>query len=594
MNKAGIYFGLFFIAFVFASCSRAEKEAVSEQPNVILVLTDDQGFGDLGYYGNPNIKTPVIDKFAGESVRFNEFLVSPVCAPTRSAIMTGRYTLRTGVRDTYQGGAMMAASEITIAEVLKNAGYKTGMIGKWHLGDNYPMRPEDQGFDYTLRHLAGGMGQWGDWPNHLKGNRSYFDPTLWENGEMVQKQGYCSDVFTDAAINFLEESTDEPFFLYLAFNAPHDPLQVPDEYYQKYKGIDPTAGFENDDRPFPEMTEQMKEKARRVYAMVSNIDDNMGRLLAKLDELKLSDNTLVIFMTDNGPIPYRYLAGMRGRKSSVYQGGIRVPSFWRYPKGFQGNRDINATASHFDIFPTIAKLCGGEIPTDRKIDGLNLLPLLKGEQDELPERTICRYWTRREPHKFENMMIRDNTFKLVGNCEESSDIADFELFSLADDPYEQHNIVESNKEAALALKNKMNSWIDELLAEPNAVHSPRMIIGTEYENPSYLNLNDVHFTKHEAVEKSVAYWKTEVAVPGVYSVELYFKKAINSACEVQLQIGDEKRSFQFENPGTDKLSLGDFDLNAGETDIIPVVFVSEKGQKVYQMPFYAVITKVAM
>ncbi|WP_372652176.1 arylsulfatase [Draconibacterium sp.] len=595
MNRLITYTSIALMMFVLGSCtqktskSNTSQSGVEGKPNVILIMTDDQGFGDLGYYGNPHIKTPVLDKFAGESVRFDEFLVSPVCAPTRSALMTGRYTLRTGVRETYQGGAMMAASEITLAEILKDVGYKTGMIGKWHLGDNYPMRPEDQGFDYTLRHLSGGIGQWGDWPNHLKGNRSYFDPALFENGKMVESRGYCSDVFTDAAIQFLEENQTDPFFLYLAFNAPHDPLQVPQEYYEMYKDIDPASGFENDSRPFPEMNENMKEKARKVYAMVTNIDDNMGRLLTKMDELNLSENTLVIFMSDNGPIPYRYLAGMRGRKSSVYEGGIQVPCFWRYPNGFKPDRDIKATASHFDIFPTIAQLVGATIPTDRKIDGISLLPLLTGEASELPERNICRYWSRREPRKFDNMMIRNSRFKLVGNCSENATIDEFELFSL-NDPYEQHNIVEGHKETATALKTDLNNWIDEMLTEPNAKESPRMILGTVNENPSVLNLNDVHFTRHKAVTKSIVYWKTEVAQSGVYNIDLFFKKPITTDCEIELLINDRKYSFFFEDDAADRFSLGKINLEAGETDIIPVVLLKQLDKYVYEMPFYLEIT----
>ncbi|WP_372756338.1 arylsulfatase [Labilibaculum sp.] len=588
INNQIVAFACVVLAFTLVCCGNSDT---SDQPNVILIMTDDQGFGDLGFYGNPHVKTPVIDQLASESVRFDEFLVSPVCAPTRSALLTGRYPLRTGVRDTYQGGAIMASSEITIAEMLKKAGYTTGMIGKWHLGDNYPCRPEDQGFDYALHHLAGGMGQWGDWPNHLKGNTSYFNPTLWENGEMVESEGYCSDVFTDAAIHFIEEKKEEPFFLYLAFNAPHDPLQVPQKYYDKYKDIDPASGFENDDRPFPDMNEDMKEKARKVYAMVSNIDDNLARLLNKIDELKLDENTLVIFMTDNGPIPYRYLAGMRGRKSSVYEGGIQVPSFWRYPKKFKGNRDITATASHFDIFPTLAELCGGEIPSDRKIDGVSLLPLLTGEKTALGERSICRYWTRRAPEKYKNMMIRNGEFKLVGNCDEEAGIEKFELFDLTNDPYELNNVVDSNKEAAAALKSEMNSWIEELQASKNAMQSPRIIIGTEHENPSVLNLNDVHFIAHENAKNGVVYWKTDIATEGKYAFNLYFKKAIENDCEIELRIGEEKHLFIFPKPMDSKISLGNFHLKVGEADIVPIVILKTKDKKLYRMPFYVEVEK---
>lgn len=366
----------------------------SAPPNVILILTDDQGFGDLGYYGNPHIKTPVLDSLASRSVRFDQFLVSPVCAPTRSAIMTGKYPMSTGVHDTYKGGAMMASSEVTIAEVLKGADYKTGMIGKWHLGDNYPMRPQDQGFDYALNHLSGGMGQYGDWPNTLKRDSSYFDPVLWKNGKRIQTKGYCSDVFTEAAIDFVEENQESPFFLYLSYNAPHGPWQLPQEYYDMYKDIDPDAGLIDQGLPYPEVSEQSKEKARRVYGMVTNIDDNLRRLFKKLEDLGLDGNTLVIFMTDNGPEHARYIAGMRGRKSSVFQGGVRVPSFWYYPKAFKEPRDIKTPAAHYDILPTLAEFTGAEIPEGVKIEGRSLLPLLTKEKADLPERIINRYWTR--------------------------------------------------------------------------------------------------------------------------------------------------------------------------------------------------------
>lgn len=249
----GIKVILFSFLFAFSNFVISQ---VSEHPNVILIITDDQGYGDLGITGNPHVKTPVIDQFAGQSITFNNFYVSPVCAPTRSSLMTGRYSLRTGVRDTYNGGAIMATSEVTIAEVLKKADYKTGVFGKWHLGDNYPSRPMDQGFDESVIHLAGGMGQVGDITTYFKGDRSYFDPVLWHNGEQKAYEGYCSDIFADEAIKYIENNKDGPFFCFLSFNAPHTPLQVPDKYYQLYKNIDPSSGFDNDERPFVEMSEK--------------------------------------------------------------------------------------------------------------------------------------------------------------------------------------------------------------------------------------------------------------------------------------------------------------------------------------------------
>ena len=270
---------------LFSQLSLAQN---TKHPNVILIITDDQGYGDLGITGNPHVKTPVIDGLAKESLRFTNFYVSPVCAPTRASLMTGRYSLRTGIRDTYNGGAIMASNEVTIAEMLKQANYKTGIFGKWHLGDNYPSRPNDQGFDESLIHLSGGMGQVGDFTTYFKRDRSYFDPVLWHNNKKEAYNGYCSDIFTDNAIEFIEKNRETPFFCYLSFNAPHTPLQVPEEYYKQYANIDPSSGFEKDDRPFVEMSEKDKEDARKVYAMVTNIDDNLGKLFKKLDDLNIN------------------------------------------------------------------------------------------------------------------------------------------------------------------------------------------------------------------------------------------------------------------------------------------------------------------
>ena len=314
----------------------AEKDKTS-LPNIIIIMTDDQGYGDLGFTGNPHINTPVLDKFAGESIRFDNFYVSPVCAPTRASLMTGRYSLRTGIRDTYNGGAMMASNEVTLPEILQDSGYKTGIFGKWHLGDNYPLRPNDQGFDESLIHLAGGMGQPGDFTTFFQGDSSYYDPVLWRNGRQEAYEGYCSDIFSEQAIDFVQMNHKDPFFLFLSFNAPHTPLQVPDEYYQKYKDIDPSSGFDDPEMGGFVMSERHKEDARKIYAMIENIDDNVGKLLEKLDELNITKNTLIIFMGDNGPQQPRYNAGMRGLKSSVYRGGVRVHFFIRYPALFEGN-----------------------------------------------------------------------------------------------------------------------------------------------------------------------------------------------------------------------------------------------------------------
>jgi len=451
-------------------------------PNVILILTDDQGYGDLGFTGNPHVKTPFLDNFASESIRLNQFYVSPVCAPTRASLLTGRYSLRTGIRDTNNGGAIMASEEITIAEMLKHVGYSTGIFGKWHLGDNYPARPMDQGFDESLIHLSGGMGQPGDITTFFNRETSYFDPILWYNGNQRQYQGYVSDIFTDEALYFIENNKDAPFFCFLSFNAPNTPLLLPDEYYNMYKDIDPAAGFEDDDRPFPQMSERDKEDARKVYGMVSNIDDNVGKLLQKLEELNIADNTLVIFMTDNGPQQQRYVGGMRGLKSSIYRGGVRVPFFLRLPAQFNGDKDIEAPAAHIDLLPTLARLCNAPLPSDRIIDGKNLLPLLKGEEDiEFRNRSLFFYWTRRAPELYKNIALQKGPYKLVGNTNYNAPVEAFELFNIEEDQYELNNISAENKSLSLEIKNELDQLISELTSSPHLQNPPRIIIGTKHE-----------------------------------------------------------------------------------------------------------------
>ena len=557
-------------------------------PNVILIMTDDQGYGDLGITGNPHVQTPVIDKFATESIRFNNFYVSPVCAPTRSSLLTGRYSLRTGIRDTYNGGAIMASSEVTIAEMLKQGGYKTGSFGKWHLGDNYPSRPNDQGFDESVIHLSGGMGQVGDITTYFKRDRSYFDPVLWHNGQKEAYKGYCSDIFTEEAINFIENNHKEPFFCYLAFNAPHTPLQVPDKYYQIYKDIDPESGFENDDRPFVKMSEKDKEDARKVYAMVTNIDENIGKLLQKLDELNITENTLVIFMTDNGPQQIRYVGGMRGRKGSVYRGGVRVPFYLRYPELFSGNKDIETTSAHIDILPTLSQICNVELPEKRTIDGKNLLPLIKGEQVDWADRELFFYWTRRYPELYNNMALQNGNYKLVGNTDYNSPVEDFELFNIKKDPYEQYNIVVDKKEIANDLKTKLDRIYKELINSENLINSPRIVIGAEKENPVILNRNDAGGERGIwAQEEIFGKWHVHIK-QGLYNFKFKFIKPVESNGEMFLETQTIINSKKNTKDNVDIIEMEKVLLPEMECDLIP--FYKVNGKRIF--PFWVEIEKI--
>lgn len=558
------------------------------QPNVVIIMTDDQGYGDLGITGNPHVKSPAIDKFASENIRFNNFYVSPVCAPTRSSLMTGRFSLRTGIRDTYNGGATMAANEVTIAEMLEQAGYKSGIFGKWHLGDNYPSRPNDQGFDESVIHLSGGIGQVGDITTYYKRDKSYFDPILWHNGKTEAYKGYCSDIFAEQAIRFIEKNRQKPFFCYLSFNAPHTPLQVPDKYYEMYKDIDPSSGFENDDRPFVEMTEKDKEDARKVYAMVTNIDDNVHKLLQKLDDLNLTQNTLVIFMTDNGPQQTRYVAGMRGRKASVFNGGIRVPFYMRLPSFFEGEKEIETTAAHIDILPTLAEICNVDLPNNKIIDGKSLLPLIQDKTIDWADRSLFFYWTRRYPELYNNMALQKGNYKLVGHNDYNAAIEDFELFNIEKDPYEQNNIVLENRSVAFELKYELDKYYKELINSKNLINPQPIIVGNKHENPIILNRNDASGARGIWAQEEI-YGKWEVSIAeGIYNIKFKFIKPIEAAGRMYLETGTIVNQMKNETINIDIIEMKNIHLTKMDCDLIP--FYATKGKNI--LPFWVELEKV--
>ncbi len=574
---------LFVIQFSFHAFAQDKNH-----PNIVLILADDQGFGDLGVTGNPHVKTPVIDKFATENIQFKNFYVSPVCAPTRSSLMTGRFSLRTGIRDTYNGGAIMAANEITIAELLKKIGYKSGVFGKWHLGDNYPSRPNDQGFDESVIHLSGGMGQVGDITTYFLRDRSYFDPILWHNGKTEAYKGYCTDIFTNQAIRFIEKNRNNPFFCYLAFNAPHTPLQVPDKYYSMYKDIDPALGFETDNRPFVPMTEKDKEAARRVYAMVSNIDDNVGKLLRKLDELKLAENTLVIYMTDNGPQQQRYIAGMRGKKGSVYRGGVRVPFFLRLPSVFDGEKQIETTAAHIDVLPTIAELCHVELPHDREIDGKSLVPLIKNEPVNWEQRPLFFYWTRRYPELYNNIAIQKGDYKLVGYTNYNAEIDSFELFDIDEDPYEQTNIVASHTGIAKELKKNLDTYYSNLIGSENLIHQPPIFIGDKHENPVILNRNDAGGERGIwSQEEIYGKWRVNIA-EGEYNILVKFINPIKEKGRMVVETGAVINQMENTTVGVDVIEMKNVHLRKMDCDLIP--YYKTKNRSIF--PFWIELKKV--
>ena len=548
----------FFLPILFFSCN---NNLEIKSPNVIIVITDDQGYGDIGYNGNPHLITPNLDKFAGESIRFNNFNVSPVCAPTRSSLLTGRYSLRTGVTDTYNGGAIMSSNEITLAEILNDNNYKTGIFGKWHLGDNYPSRPSDQGFQESLIHLSGGIGQVGDFTNYYKGSTSYYDPILWLNNKQEKYNGYCSDIFTDEAIKFIEDNKDNQFFCYLSFNAPHTPLQVPDKYYQMYKDIDPT----NINGESLEMTEKNILDAKKIYGMVSNIDENFGKLINKLDELNLKENTIVIFMTDNGPQQPRYVSNLKGLKSQVYNGGIKVPFYFNFPKIHNEGIDLDFFSAHIDVLPTIAKLCDLPIPNDRKIDGIDLFD----NNINKKERDFFSYWTRKSPELYKNISLNTGNYKLVGNTNYSSGIEDFELYNLENDPFESENLIIKEKSVALEMKLRMDEIYNELISSKNLINKPRINIGTINENPTFLNRNDASGQRGIWSQNEVfGFWKVRIEA-GAYDFKFKFNNLENSAGEMTLELGNNVYSTKVNVDKDGFVLMKDVKISGGDYDLIP-------------------------
>lgn len=482
----------------------------ARRPNVIILLTDDQGYGDLGCHGNPDIRTPNLDRMYAASTRLERFHSMPVCSPTRACLMTGRYHYRTGVVDTYLGRSMMDASEVTLAEVFAKNGYRTGIFGKWHLGDHYPLRAMDRGFQESLTIEGGGMVQ----PSDPPGGNHYQDPLLKHNGVLKQYPGYCSDVYTEAALQFIEASKDSPFFVYLPFNAPHTPLEVPEKYVRPYL-----------DKGLPEFT-------AKVYAMVENIDENVGRVMAKLDALQLREQTLVIFMTDNGPYwgqngPVRYNAGMRGQKGTVYEGGTRVPCFAHWPGTLQAGRACAPIASFIDWMPTLIEACGLSHQGFPAFDGQNLWPVLRGADAKGPDRTLFLQWHRgNEPEPFRNSAVLEARYKLVDGKE---------LYDLVQDPGEQQDIATANPAVTADLRGRYERWFADV-SSTRGYAPVRPEVGTPHENPVLLTQQDWR-ADHGFGEDKEGGWEVHVARDGSYRVRIDFPP-VQTPARAFLRMGD--------------------------------------------------------
>lgn len=522
--------------------------AAPKEPNVVIVMTDDQGYGDFGFTGNPSIMTPHIDAMAQRSGQMEQFYVSPVCAPTRACLMTGRYNYRTRCIDTFVGRAMMDPSEVTMAEVFSEAGYDTGIFGKWHLGDNYPMRPMDQGFQSSLVHRGGGIGQPSD---PLGAEGKYTDPVLMRDGVATQFYGYCTDIYFSAALDFLDEAVaaEKPFMVYLPMNCPHGPFNdVPKALYEMYRKRDlSNAQFaDGEGHPLPKDTEASLDKRARVFAMITNIDENMGRLFDRLELLEQVENTIVIFLVDNGPNGRRYVAGMRGNKSTVYEGGVRSPLLFHWPSNVKAGVKSDRIAAHYDLLPTLLEACSIAPERDLQLDGKSFLPVLLGKSMAPSDRYLFIQAHRgNEPVRYHNFMMRNQQWKLLhasgfGN-ETFTGEPRFELYDMLADPLELKDIRSEKPGVFGEMKRAYDKWFDDVgRTRPNNYAPPAIYLGDEHENPVVLTRQDWRHTKGRPwAANSFGHWEIDVRSTGKYRVTVYPKNS-GSFSSVTLRVGSSE------------------------------------------------------
>ena len=475
---------------------------LAAKPNVVLVMTDDQGYGDLSCHGNPVLKTPHIDALYRESVRLKDYHVAPTCSPTRSALLTGHWTNRTGVWHTIMGRSMLRENEVTIGQIFQDGGYATGMFGKWHLGDNYPFRPEDRGFTEVLRHGGGGVGQTPDYWNN-----AYFDGSYFHNSRPEAVNGFCTDVFFDYAKRFIkaQKKAGRPFFAYVATNAPHGPMHSPEAFSQPYGKLN--VGLQN------------------FYGMIANIDHNVGQMRRFLDDEGLTENTIFIFTTDNGSSSGDrvFNSGMRGRKGSEYDGGHRVPFFIHWPAGdLTGGRDVEQITSYVDIVPTLAELCDVPTPDTVRFDGLSLVNPLHGVEEETwPDRILVTDSQRvKDPIKWRKSAVMTSQWRLNNGQE---------LYDIKADPGQQTNVAGTHPAVVQRLTAFYDAWWAELL--PTFKQDAAIYLGHAAENPATLTCHDWITTgttpwNQASVrggmtgERNTGFWNVNVVKDGDYEIEL--------------------------------------------------------------------------
>jgi arylsulfatase A-like enzyme len=487
------------LSLVVLFCANAFTTA--RPPNVVVILADDQGWGDLSVHGNTNLRTPHIDSLARDGALFERFFVCPVCSPTRAEFLTGRYHPRGGVRGVSTGGERLNLGEQTIADTFKATGYATGAFGKWHNGSQYPYHPNGRGFDEYYGFTS---GHWGD----------YFSPPLDHNGRPVRGNGYLTDDLTDHALAFIEKHRERPFFCYVPFNTPHSPMQVPDRYWDRFKDAELKLRYTGSQKEDVAMT-------RAALAMCENIDTNVGRLLHKLEDLKLAEQTIVLYFSDNGPNSWRWNGGMKGRKGSTDEGGVRVPLLVRWPGHIQPGTKVVPIAADIDLLPTLADLAGVKVGGNKPLDGVSVAPLLLGKSRDWPDRMIFNHWNG-------SVSVRSQQYRLD---------AAGKLYDLTRDPGQEHDLSRDRPETAAKLAEAVARWKRDVLAELPAKDDRPFPVGYRTFPATTLPTRDgvphgnlrrsatapncSYFTHWTSSDDRMT-WDIEVATTGRYEAVLYY------------------------------------------------------------------------
>lgn len=480
VSPVRVLLGLLFTLVVgsFPGSAVGADSLAGSRPNIIVVMTDDQGMGDLSCMGNKVLDTPNLDQFYAKSTRFTDFHVSPTCAPTRSAIFSGRHEFRNGVTHTILERERMALSTTTFPQLLRKSGYATGIFGKWHLGDEDAYQPYNRGFSETFIHGAGGIGQkypgsCADFPPNQQRDGRYFDNVILHNDTLVETKGFCTDVFFQAALGWMrsQQQSKTPFFAYIAPNAPHGPMICPEKYKTKFADQGWDANVQG------------------RYGMIENIDDNFGLLMQKLDEWNLWENTLVIFMTDNGQAGRRakrngkstpiFTAGFKSGKGSPNEGGTHVPAFWRWKGKLGEGVDIPGLTGHIDMYQTFCQLAGAKIPEGiQEIDGKTLLPLLENPRAKWADRNLFfhvgRWKKGADPNgsQYRSCAVRSQRWRFVNNTQ---------LYDISNDPYEKTDVADDHPEVVAKLRKAYDAWWEKTVPlmvneeVPLAPEHPQMV-----------------------------------------------------------------------------------------------------------------------